>query len=54
MAIHIKLDGDAEKGWMGEIHDGMKLFTFSPSGEAPLPALLDMLRKHFAPEPPPA
>ncbi len=49
MAINIKLDGDPKGGWMGEIHDGVQLHTYSPDGEAPLPALLNMLRGHFAP-----
>lgn len=47
MALSIKLDGSAEHGWMGEVHDGDTLTTHSPEGPTITHALRDMLNRHF-------
>ena len=51
MAFFAKLDGDAEKGWMGEVHDGSTLTTHNPDGETLLEALSNMLKAHFGVHP---
>lgn len=46
MATVLKLDGDAETGWAGEVHDG-QLATYSPEGRSVFEALFNMLHTHF-------
>lgn len=47
MAITMKMDGDAEKGWMGEVHDGEALTAHSPQGDTVWQALVNMVHTHF-------
>lgn len=47
MAITMKMDGDAEKGWMGEVHDGETLTAHSPQGDTVWQALVNMVHTHF-------
>ena len=51
MATTIKLDGDAEKGWMGEVHHDGQFSTHSPPGGTFIEALLNMVHAHFGPPP---
>lgn len=56
----MKMDGDADHGWMGEVHDGSTLTAHSPQGGNVFEALMNMMHMHFgepaapvqAPEPP--
>lgn len=47
MAVTVKLDGDPEGGWIGEVHDGQTHTSHSPEGGSQHQALLDMIRRHW-------
>lgn len=52
--FRLSLSGDPVGGWMGEIHDGDKLETFTPEGGDLKEALGNMLRLHFVGDQPAA
>lgn len=47
--LRITLSGNPEGGWIGEVHDGDRLWAYNPEGEDLKLALRNMLNQHFAP-----
>lgn len=45
--FHFKLHGDADHGWIGEIHDGDTHKVYNPEGADVKTAVGDMLADHF-------
>jgi len=45
--FQFKLDGDADHGWIGEVHDGDTHKIYNPEGGDVKTAVSDMLADHF-------
>lgn len=47
MNLRINLTGDADHGWIGDVHDGNTHTVYNPKGADMKAALDDMLQSHF-------
>ena len=47
--LRITVDGNAEHGWLAEVHDGAQAVTYEPDGADVWDALSNTLSRHRAP-----
>ena len=51
MATTMKIDGDPEGGWIGEVHDGQTFMVHRPAGGTVFEAFLNMIHMHYGEKP---